>query len=106
LTAAALTATASSRDRKASKFIYDRLAAQPDCAQSIYTTPDQPVELEQTPTSAIEYNIALGRIYAEKTYFQTHNWVKDRVGDWIAVEEKVERKCFHLLELPCTVVQL
>jgi len=75
LAATALTTAASSRDRK-----------------PIYSAPDRTPELEQLSPTALEYNIALARTHAESVYGQTHSWVKSHVEDWIALEERVERR--------------
>jgi len=42
--------------------------------------------------SSLEYNIAFARAHAERAYGKGHSWIRERVGDWIAVEEQVERR--------------
>jgi len=58
----------------------------------IYSPVEQQPELQVVPPSALEYNIALARTHVEKAYDRTHSWVKDRVGNWITLEERVERR--------------
>lgn len=92
LAATAVSAAGTSRERKVNILCHLRTRRLKISLKSIYSPPDQPLALEDTQPSALEYNIALARTYTENYYSQSHGWVKNRVESWISLEEKVERE--------------